>query len=233
MPTPPKYRLKYYPFGGSLNTRNNSFGSDFRFMKLIQRLSFFVLLFLNFACNGQPKMNNIKDCKTIYDQANNKLNEYYLTNNDSCLNQLIVYAKENSSICPEYKIKLTELTLTALTLLYEYEKAYALVNSLNINDFSKAYKKNMYLKTFKALTFEIQGDTLRSDSCFKEVVTEIESYILEYPSDKDAIADLFFTKVRYNNIEIVIKEIELLREKNSIDVDFFEGLKQTIMSMPE
>ncbi len=202
-------------------------------MKVIQRLSFFVLVLLNFTCNGQPKMISINDCKTLYNQANNKINEYYVTKNDSCLNQLIKFTDENSSICSEYKIKLTELKLTAFMLLHDYKKAYGVVNLLSINDFSKSYKKNLYLKTFKALAFEVEGNTHRRDSCFNEVVMEIESYILEHPSDKEANADLFFTKARYINVEIVIKEIELLQEKKGVDVDFFEGLKETIKNLPE
>lgn len=201
-------------------------------MKSIRILFFFVLVLLNTNCNGQPKINSAQDCRTIYNKANNKLNEYYLTNNNGCLRQLLNYTEKVSLLCPEYRTKFINLRITSLMLLQEYEKGYKFVNSLNINDFAKTYKKSMYLKTFKALSFKVQGDTIGRDNCLKEIETEIEDYISEHPSDKDAIADLFFTKIKHVNMEIVIREIELLQKKERKNVDFYEGLKETIKVMP-
>lgn len=201
-------------------------------MKSTYISSFLVLVFLNTGCNSQPKTNSVQDCATLFNQAKNKLNEYYLTDNDSCLHQLLNYAEEASMVCPEYKIKLTDLRITSLMLLQDYEKGSELVNSLNINDFVKPYKKSLYLKTFQSLSFEVKGDTLGRDSCLLDIEREIEFYISEHPSDKDAIADLFFTKAKHMNVEIVIKEIELLQGKDHENIDFFEGLKETIKAMP-
>lgn len=185
------------------------------------------------SCNGQTKKNNANDCTILYNQANNKLIEYYTTNHDICLHESLNYTEEALSLCPEYKVRLIDLKVTLLMLLHEYKKGHEFINSMNINDFVKPYKKNLYLKTFKALSFEAQGDMLGRDSCFKEIEAEIKSYISEYPSDKEAIADLFFTKVKHIKTELVIKEIDLLQEKNKKDTEFFEGLKETIIAMPK
>jgi hypothetical protein len=201
-------------------------------MRLIYIFGLFAVIFFT-NCNGQSKTNSDKDCNSLYTQAKNKLNEYYLVNNDSSLYSSLGYTEQALSSCPEFKGRFTDLKITLLMLLHEYEKGYKFVNALNVKEFSKPYKKSLYLKTFKALSLENQGDTLGRDSCFNELEAEIKSYMSKYPSDKDAIADLFFIKVKHINTELVIKEIDLLQKKNKKDAEFFEGLKETIKAMPK
>lgn len=202
-------------------------------MKLRYILNLLAVVLLITSCNGTTKKNNANNCTTLYNQANNKLNEYYTTNNDSCLHQSLNFTEEALSFCPEYKVRLVDLKITLLILLHEYEKGYEFINLLNENDFSKPYKKNLYLKTFKALSYDAKGNLLGRDSCLKEIEAEIGSYISEHSLDEEAIADLFFTKVKHIKKELVIKEIDSLQEKNKKDTEFFEVLKESIMDMPK
>lgn len=202
-------------------------------MKSSHIIVFSVFALLITGCNGQTKTNSIKDCEFLYKQANSKLNEYHLTNNDSCLDLSLKYTEEALSICSEYIVRLSDLKITLLMLLRKYKEGYEFVNLMNDNDFDKPYKKSMYLKTFNAFYFESQGNTLRRDSCFKDIEIEIKTYLSKNPSDNDATADLFFTKAKHTDIEIVIKEIEFLQEKDQENVDFLEGLKGTIKYMPK
>jgi hypothetical protein len=200
-------------------------------MRLIYILGVLIVVYLT-SCNGQIKPSNDKDCETYYVQAKNKLNEYYLVNEDSSLYSSLNYTEKALSSCPEFKDRLTDLKITLLMLLHEYNAGYEFVNTLTVKNFTKPYKKNLYLKTFKALSLEVQGDTFGKDSCFNELEKEIGTYVSKYPSDKDAIVDLFLTKAKHINTEVVIEEIELLQEKNKEDNEFFEGLKETIRVMP-
>ena len=200
-------------------------------MKSISIIVFLVFIPLITGCNGKTKTRNTENCTTFFNQANCKLNEYYLTHNDSCLYLSLNYIEKALSLCTEHKASLFNLKITLLMLLHKYEEGYEFVDSVNNNNFAKPYKKNLYLKTFKALAFEVKGDTLKRDRCFNEVESEIKYYLSKHQSDKEAISDLFFIKAKHTNIGIVIKEIELLQDKNKENIEFFESLKETIKAM--
>jgi len=200
-------------------------------MRLIYLISLLTVLSVT-SCTGPKGKSSDKDCETQYVQAKDKLNEYYLSNEDSSLYLALNYTDKALPLCPEFKGRLTNLKITLLMLLHEYNTGYEFVSTLNVNDFAKSYKRSLYLETFKALFLEVQRDTLGRDSCFNELEKEIEVYISKHPLDKDAIADLFFTKAKHTDIEIVIKEIELLQKKNKEENEFFEGLKETLRVVP-
>ncbi len=201
-------------------------------MRLIYLISLLTVLSAT-SCSGQNKQSSDKDCETQYIQAKDKLNEYYLSNEDSSLYLALNYTDKAFPLCPEFKDRLANLKITLLMLLHEYNTGYEFVNTLNDNDFAKSYKRSLYLETFKALSLEVQGDTIGRDSCFNELEKEIEIYVSKHPLDKDAIADLFFTKIKHIDTEIVIREIGLLQENNKEENEFFEGLKETIRAMSD
>lgn len=201
-------------------------------MRLIYLISLLTILSAT-SCSGQKEQGSNKDCETLYKQAKYKLNEYYLSNQDSSLYLALNYTDKALPLCPESKGRLTNLKITLLMLLHEYNTGYEFVSTLNVDDFAKSYKRNLYLETFKALSLEVKGDTLGRDSCFNALEKEIEIHVSKHPLDKDAIADLFFTKAKYIDTEIVIKEIGLLQEKNKEENEFFEGLKETVRAMSD
>jgi hypothetical protein len=91
----------------------------------------------------------------------------------------------------------------------------------------------MYMNTFRALSFENKGDTLQRDAILKELADEIGIYVKENPTDKSAIADLYFTKIRFASKENVIKEIDQIKDSDQAGNDFYEALKESIKFAPE
>jgi len=49
--------------------------------------------------------------------------------------------------------------------------------------------------------------------------------------DKNAIADLFYTKLKYEEKKVVINEINLMQSQENNDKEFFEALKETINAL--
>lgn len=118
-------------------------------------------------------------------------------------------------------------------MLKDYDMGFEFVNTLERDGFDKPYKQNMYLKTFKALSFETKGDTTQWDEQLKELANEIESYVKENPTDKSSITDLFFTKIRFTPKEDVVEEINRMQENEETDKDFYEALKESIKFAPK
>ncbi len=117
-------------------------------------------------------------------------------------------------------------------LLKDYEKGFEFVSSLEANRFEKPYQLNMYLKTFKALSFEVKGDTLNRDEVLKDIVDEIQNYVNDNPTEKTAITDLFYIKIRLKSIDDVIEEINRMQKNDVADKDFYEALKESIKLAP-
>ena len=57
------------------------------------------------------------------------------------------------------------------------------------------------------------------------------SYLNTKPLDKNAIADLFYTKLKYEEKKVVINEINLMQSQENNDKEFFEALKETINAL--
>lgn len=74
---------------------------------------------------------------------------------------------------------------------------------------------------------------MKRDVFFKELADEIESYVNKNPSDKSAITDLFFTKIRFTSKETVLGEIDQMKEKEQARKDFYNALKESIRFAPK
>jgi hypothetical protein len=183
---------------------------------------------LSLGCSNGTGVLSDKDCQNNLSRANSYLNEYYIDGNEKCLNISLLIIDSVFNLCPENKEQTVSLKITLLTLLKNYDKGFEFVNTLEEEGFGKPYKRNMYLNTFKALSFEAKGDTIKRNVLFKELANEIESYVNINPTDKSAITDLFFTKIRFTSKEIVIEEIDQMQENAEADNNFYEALKESI-----
>ncbi|HJV77723.1 MAG TPA: hypothetical protein VJ602_05010 [Paludibacter sp.] len=185
-------------------------------------IAVFCILCLN--CRGESG-----DCKSSYKKATEKLNQYYIDGLSSHLDTALYYASQLNT-CSEYKVRGVNLKLTLYMLSKKYEAGDKYVDSLFEKDFSRPYQKILYRNSFRALLLEKQNDIAGRDSCYNEIIIEIRKYIKKNPLNKDAIADLFYTKINFEDRETVINEIDLLKSKKSYDKDFLEALKETIDS---
>ena len=182
--------------------------------------------------NGSGVLSN-NDCKNKIAKANSYLNEFYIDGNEKSLIFSLSIIDSVIDLCPENKSQMVSLKITLLTLLKDYEKGFQFVSTLEKEGFDKTYKRNMYMNTFRALSFENKGDTLQRDAILKELADEIGIYVKENPTDKSAIADLYFTKIRFASKENVIKEIDQIKDSDQAGNDFYEALKESIKFAPE
>lgn len=194
-------------------------------------LAFTSALSLSFS-NGTGVLSD-KDCQNNLSRANSLLNEYYTDGNEKDLSLSLSIIDSVFNLCPDNRGQLVSLKITLLTLLKDYDKGFEFVNTLEEKGFDKPYKRNMYLNTFKALSFEAKGDTIQRNVFFKELTNEIENYVNKNPTDKSAITDLFFTKIRFTSKEVVIEEIDQMQENADADKDFYEALKESIKFAPK
>ncbi len=200
---------------------------------LIKNLLLALTLVMFLGCSNGASTLSDKDCKDNLSRANSYLNEYYIDGNDENLNLSLSMVDSVFNLCPKNKGQFVSLKITLLTLLKDYDKGFEFVSTLEEEEFDKPYKRNMYLKTFKALSFETKGDTIQKDEFLKELANEIESYVKENPTDKSSITDLFFTKIRFTSKEDVIEEINRMQENVATDKDFYEALKESIKFSPK
>lgn len=198
-------------------------------MKNLDKKTFLLLTILIWSCQGKMKCRNEKNCDKHYKNAISKLNNYYEYKNSMDLDTALISLEKSYKLCPERrKNRFPNVKITLLLLMKEYEWGYRFIDSIELDLFKSSYKKNVYSKTFQGLLYEKQGDTINRNICFKNLVNEIKLYLSNNPSDNDAISDLYYTKLRYENKKVVISEIDSTLVTYKGNKDFLERLKNTI-----
>jgi hypothetical protein len=192
--------------------------------------SFFLSLIFSGMCASCQ--NNMKasgnNCDKAYRQANNNLNAYYRQGDRRKLDTALTIIDENIQACPDYKNRMVNLKIRLMILTKAYASGYRFIDSLEGEKFDKSYKKSFYLKSFRAMELNEQGDSVNRDKLYRDIVDDILPYIKEHPSDNEAVADLFFTKVKVEDKAKVLKEIDFMKHQQGNDSLFYEGLKTAI-----
>ena len=191
----------------------------------------FPLLLILFALScKQNTAEHSTDCDKTFKSASSQLNEYYLQNDREKLLMALSEIQLTIDSCREYKDRLGNLKLTVLALLKEYEWASAFVDSVDESKFDVPYKKDMYVNTYKALSFEQSGDTIERNKYLQKVVDEIEAYSLNKTFSRDVIYDLYFTKAMFEPKDSLLLEIDQLKSEYPDELEFLEALKETVAS---
>ncbi len=192
---------------------------------------FFLSLFTLFiACESTV---NKQECKETYSTASMLLDKFYLNGQEKYLHFALQHINNVFDNCPRLRMKYVDLKVKILILTRNYKAGYQFIKSLIIEDFDKPYKKLLFLNTFKALLEEKQGDIKKRNKYLKVACTDIKNYISKNPMDKEAIADLFYTEVRFKSLDQVIIEINLMQKNYKFDNEFFNSLRETLKSIPE
>ena len=184
-------------------------------------------IFLLISCRGSNVDSFEEDCVKSYSSANSSLNDYYIDKKNYHLDTALNEIEKVYNLCPDYKTRLTDLKFKILILLRDDQKGLVFVNSLDSATFNKAYKKKLYLTIFEAFKYEKQADTVKSKIVYEDIVKEIEKYVSNNPSDKEAFCDLLFNKIKIIGKESVLKEIDSLYA-NKFEPSFMEAIKETI-----
>lgn len=177
------------------------------------------------SCNGQN--TNIETCKEHLKKSKTAFNSFY-TQNDQNLLLTALKESELAQDCPETKQASIELKISILSLQKNYNKAYTFVDSLDIKDFTKPYKKDMQSNLFRALDYELKSDLKNRNLYLKKAINEINNFIGDQKViDKEAYYDLFFIKSKMLNKNQLEVDIVLLKKKYPNDKSFFELLKES------
>jgi hypothetical protein len=200
---------------------------------IIKKLLLTFISTLSIGCTNRTGVLSDEVCQNNVSKANSYLNEYYIDGNEKNLKFSLSIIDSIFNSCPGNNSQLVSLKITLLLLLRDYDGGFEFVKYLEENGFDKPYKRNMYLNTFKALSFEAKGDTIQRNFTFKYIAEEIEGYIKKNPTDKGAITDLYFTKIRFTSKETLIEEIDNMKENEHAGEDFYIALKESIKFAPK
>lgn len=166
--------------------------------------------------------NSEKECDLLLQKANNNLHQFYLSNDT-----LLLYRAKNyldSIDCNSFKYKVFNIKTTLFILLKEFSEGIEYMKTSNTDDFNKPYQRNMYLKTFEAMRYEVKGDTVTSIKLYAEIVDEIKNYLDKNPPNQEVLVDLFITKSKVEKRDKIIQEIELLKSTGKYDNDFLDAV---------
>jgi hypothetical protein len=167
------------------------------------------------------RFNAENKCTLLLQKANDNLYQFYISNDT--LSLLMAKSYVDSIDCNSFKYKVFSIKITLFSLLNEYSAGIEYIKTLNTADFDKEYQKNMYLKSFEAMYWEAQGDTVKSNNLYIEIIANIKSY-LNNNADQEALVDLFSIKSKIETKSEILKEIELLKETGKYDNDFLNAL---------
>lgn len=198
-------------------------------MSMYLHLLFIVFIGIFPSCQADSTPQNSK-CKGAYNMANSLLNEFYQKADQSKLDTALYIVERNINVCPDYDTRMVNLKIRMLILLKADDRGYKFVDSLDENKFDKPYKKSLYLKNFKAMGLEKRGDSLSRNHQYLEIIDDVLKYIKLHPSDKEAIADLFFIKAKVEEKSKILKSIDTMRRQSKDDDSlFYEGLKSLVI----
>ncbi len=191
------------------------------------------IFYFNIKCSNGSTVQNQKDCKMIYNESINHINNFYIKNDKNELQLSLSKINSYTDFCSEYRNRFYNAKITVLMLMKDFKQGYEFVNTLKVEEFQFAYKKNLYLKTFKALLLEKEGNLIDRNKLFLEITEEISTYLLNDQLNKEALSDLFYTKIRFQEIEGVLNDLEIKQKENEQNREFLEILKETLLSMPK
>jgi hypothetical protein len=200
---------------------------------MLKYIKFSIFLLLLNSCSGPSDTNN---CVTNYKLARNNYADYF-KNKDSSLLKQALSDIEKSFECQKTKRGAIDLKIALLSMLKEYKKDYEFIDSLNENDFSKKYKKNMNYNLFRALDYKERGDTINHNKLLNETIENIHNYIQQESMpqgevDEEAYLDLFVMKKQLEKPEKIKAEINLLKKEYPQEGEFFDGLEGSLFEEP-
>lgn len=193
-------------------------------MKRIVALSIALTCLIS-SCKGQN--SNEEKCKKHFENSKKALNYYYSEQNQKQLD-IALQEVELSLSCSETRRASIDLKISILSLQKSYVRALNFVESLNIKDFNKPYKKGMQSNFFQALCYELKSDLKNRNLYFDKAIVLIENYIKEQKSiDEEAYYDLFLVKSKVLTKKQIDSYIVELVKEHPKDKGFFELLKES------
>lgn len=157
-----------------------------------------------------------------------------MTGNSALLDSSLHIIDEEIHFCSRYKVRMGNMAIRIFILQKKGERGLRFVDSLDANTFSKIYQKDIYRDVFIAMDAEKTGNLEKRDLAYQHSLDEISNYVTLHPENKEAIADLFYLKIKLEDQEKVVSEIKRYMVSSAIkDSVFWEGLMNTVRSIPQ
>ena len=151
-------------------------------------------------------MQDNKRCDLLYEKALDCWCKYSLSHDTLLLRKSEQYL--DSIDCKPIKYRVFELKVSLIYLLKDYERGKDYI-------------------AFEALTFASQGDTIKQNQLYLEIVKDIQNYLSNNPNE-ESLYDLYTIKRRIESRDSIIKEIEHIRFSKLYNDDFLNALIETI-----
>lgn len=195
-------------------------------------VSLSICAFVSMIIGCHDKHARTADCKANLKKASDSLNSYYYSGKLSSLEASLHYLQQPTE-CPETRPRAIEMKISIFVLLKEYESGYKFVDSVNDNDFSRPYKREMAMDYFRSLEYESKADSIDRNKTLKEITHNIQDYIKRSANsdtsmDKEAYYDLYLIKAKLYPVNELNKELDSLKIRYPAQSDFIEALKGTL-----
>lgn len=132
--------------------------------------------------------------------------------------------------CDSIRKAVVDFKITLLVSMKKYAEGISFIDSLNENDFTFGYKKNLISKSVQALDYSSKNDTIKQDLVYKEIANDIEKYItkqnISKKEFKEIYTDLFSVKEKYMDAGQINKEVEDLKKLYPEKEAFFDFFKK-------
>lgn len=187
-------------------------------------VSFFLILQFC-SCNGQLNTND--SCKKKFKEARDLA--YANSTRHSALDSALHLANECMQ-CDSIRKAVVDFKITLLASMKKYAEGISFIDSLEENDFTFEYKKNLISKSLQAFDYEFKNDTIKQKLVYKEIADDIEQYIkkqnISNAEFKEIYTDLFTVKEKYLDANQINKEIEDLKKLYPEKEAFFDFFKK-------
>jgi hypothetical protein len=176
------------------------------------------------ACSQTESKENIAE-NSKYTQALTYINEYY-TNEDR---QLLIKAKTLLDSISDDSNQIINTKISLFFLLGNYGEGVKYLKTIPDKYFYKPYQKEMYLNSMTALS---ERDTVKRQYYYNCAVLQIKKYLSEHQTDNQALAEFYYTQLRFTSKIHVLNEIDKAIKTNLYDNEFLSTLKETIKEAP-
>ena len=149
--------------------------------------------------------------------------------------QKAINSLDTSIKCETTKDKSINLKITTYFLLKDYNSGLAFVDSLKMEDFNKAYKKELFRDLFKASRLEFIGDSAGSKLIYSHIASNINQVLQQTNSnilEKEAYGNLIFAESKYLPASEISKQLEALKIKFPTESNFIDILVKQYVSPP-
>jgi hypothetical protein len=187
---------------------------------LFNLLRIYLLSFICLAlqtCNGQTHETA---CKEYLSKARKIIN----TANHQKLDSALFFINRSLE-CKENKVASVELKATILYSMRKYQEGAKFIDSLNANDFSYLYRKQILGDNFRVMTM----DSLSGKLLLEHMDSSLTSYIITQKmaniEEQNALIELFEIKKRYMSPSSVNIEIDSLIKIQPSKRDLLEKLR--------